>query len=204
MLKVGLTGGIASGKSIISQQFKNLGVAVYDTDEISHALMQPDQPAYLKTVEHFGNDILNGDLSINRSLLRQIVFNQPGQRLWLEQMIHPMIRERSKDALQQKQPSKYVLLVVPLMFETGFEKLVDYVVAIDCPASVQVSRLIERDGIDRKLADQMMKAQISNEQRLKLSDTSIINKDNQDRTGDVLSLHLQLKQLADKFRTVDD
>lgn len=199
MFKVGLTGGIASGKSTISQHFKNLGIAVYDTDDISHNLMQPGQPAYLKSVQHFGRDILNEDLSLKRALLRQKIFNQPEQKLWLEQMIHPMIRQRSIEAMQEKQPSDYVVLVVPLMFETGFDQLVDYVVAINCPADVQKSRLIHRDGINEELAQQMISSQMSNDQRLKLSDTSISNHDDEDRSKDVQSLHNRLIRLAKQF-----
>lgn len=203
MLKVGLTGGIASGKSTISQHFKNLGVAVYDTDKISHDLMQPGQSAYLKTVKKFGDKILNEDLTINRSRLRELVFNHPELKLWLEQMIHPMIREHSKVALQQKQSVGYTVLVVPLMFETGFDKLVDFVIAIDCPTSIQKSRLMSRDGINEELADQMINSQISNEHRLKSSDISISNKDNQDRLEDVRLLHIQLKKMAEKSTKSD-
>lgn len=175
MFKVGLTGGIASGKTTISLIFKNLGVPVYDTDKISHQLMQLDAPAYVKAVEHFGKEILNTDLTINRPLLRQKVFQQPEQKIWLEKMIHPMIMERSREVLQQQHSSRYVLLVVPLMFETKFDQLVDYVIAIDCPVSVQITRLMQRDGIDRPLALQMISSQITNEKRLELSDASIKN-----------------------------
>lgn len=189
---------------MIAQHFKNLGVAVYDTDEISHDLMQPGQTAYLKCVEHFGKEILNDDLTINRTFLRRKVFNQPEQKLWLEKMIHPMIRERSEFALQQQQPSEYALLVVPLMFESGFDQLVDYVIAIDCPASVQKSRLMQRDGISEKLADQMISSQMTNDQRLLLSDNSIKNRDNEDRSLAVQTLHNQLKQLAKQFQESGD
>lgn len=196
MFKVGLTGGIASGKSIISQHFRQLGVSVFDTDEISHALMQPGEAAYNSTIEHFGQGILNDDLTINRRLLRQKVFNYPDQRLWLEKMIHPMIRERSRQVLQQHQSGEFVMLVVPLLFETGFEKLVDYVIAIDCPASVQKSRLMQRDGIDEQLAEQMIAAQLGNEQRLALSDISIRNRDNDDLSMAAQTLHARLVKIA--------
>lgn len=203
MFKVGLTGGIASGKSTISEHFKNLGVTVYDTDEISHDLMQPDQPAYLETVHYFGPTILNEDKTINRPLLRKKVFQNADDRRWLERMIHPMIRDYSARALQQETISDYILLVVPLMFETGFEELVDYVIAINCPVSVQKSRLMQRDGIDGTLADQMIASQMSNEQRIQLSDQSINNEEIGDLLHDIKSLHVQLKEIAHQFKQAE-
>lgn len=196
MLRVGLTGGIASGKSTISALFEKLGVSVIDTDSISRELMHIGQPAYLRVVEHFKTNILNSDKSINRSKLRQKVFNQPQQKRWLEQMIHPLILDRSEQAMQQLTGSGYALLVVPLMFETGFDKLVDFVIAIDCPAPVQRSRLMQRDGIDEQLAAKMIESQIDNDQRCGLSDYVIHNRDNQNRAKEVLLLHNELEQLA--------
>lgn len=195
MFRVGLTGGIASGKTTISHFFEKLGIIVIDTDVISHELMQPGQPAYQKTVQHFGHEILNDDQTINRPLLRQKVFNQPRQKEWLEKMIHPMIQERSEKALRAAE-SEYVILIVPLMFESGFDQLVDHVVAIDCPAITQKTRLMKRDGINEELAEKMISAQMSNEQRISMSDSVILNKNNQDREKDVKRLHAKLIQLA--------
>lgn len=195
MFRVGLTGGIASGKSTISQLFEELGITVIDTDFISHELMKPGQKAYQKTVQHFGSEILDSDLNLKRGLLRKKVFDQPDQKEWLENMIHPLIQERSELEIQAAQ-SEYALLVVPLMFESGFDQLVDYIVAIDCPASVQKKRLMERDGIDETLAEKMISAQFSNDHRISLSNQLLQNKDDGDRVKDVKHLHEKLKQLA--------
>ena len=196
MLKVGLTGGIASGKSLISKLFAELGIPVIDTDRISHDLMQPGQKAYINAIEHFGPEIVKPDQSIDRALLRQRVFEHPEQRRWLEQMIHPLIRQAAVAQMQAAAPADYVLLVVPLLFESGFDDLVDHVIAIDCPASTQIQRLLQRDGISRHMAVQMIAAQLSNEQRLHRADSIIHNPDDSDRSSAVQALHQQLLQLV--------
>lgn len=196
MLRVGLTGGIASGKSTICKHFEELGISIIDTDSISHELMQPGQEAYQQVVEHFGKGILDKDKRIDRTRLRELVFNNADEKNWLEQMIHPLIRQRSQQALQSTETSHYAILVVPLMFETGFDNLVDHVIAIDCPPETQLTRLVRRDGISRKLAQQMISAQMSNDQRLHLADSHIKNDDDKDRLPDVKLLHKRLLNLA--------
>ena len=196
MFRVGLTGGIASGKSTISQLFEKLGVIVIDTDKISHHLMQPGEAGYDKTLAHFGPQILNPDQSIDRGQLRKIIFSNAAEKTWLEQLLHPLIRQRAEQAMQQAKNTDYVLLVVPLLFETGFEQLVDHVIAIDCPASIQIQRLIQRDGVDALLAKRMLNAQLSNEQRTARADSVLPNANDGDRSGDVLKLHQHLLQLA--------
>ncbi len=197
MLKVGLTGGIASGKSVISHLFADLGVKIIDTDKISHQLMQPGQAAYARAVEHFGEAIVNQDQSIDRALLRERVFNDPDQRRWLEQMIHPLIRQAAIDEMQSAASADYVILVVPLLFESGFDQLVDHTIAIDCPPSIQIKRLQQRDGISRQLAQQMIDAQLSNEQRKQRADSIIDNSEDKDCSPQVQALHQQLKLIAD-------
>jgi dephospho-CoA kinase len=201
MLKIGLCGGIASGKSTISRLFESLGVAVIDTDTISHHLMQPGQIAYQKTLDNYGHQILQTDASINRKLLREIVFNDAKQKLWLENMLHPLIRDEAIRLMQLVDSSPYILLVVPLMYETGFDSLVDHVIAIDCPRQVQISRLIERDGINTTLADKILDAQMDNEQRLSRADSIILNDDDSDPTERVTKLHRELTQLSNNFIT---
>ncbi len=201
MLKIGLCGGIASGKSTISRLFESLGVAVIDTDTISHHLMQPGQIAYQKTLDNYGHQILQTDASINRKLLREIVFNDAKQKLWIENMLHPLIRDEAIRLMQLVDSSPYILLVVPLMYETGFDSLVDHVIAIDCPRQVQISRLIERDGINTTLADKILDAQMDNEQRLSRADSIILNDDDSDPTERVTKLHRELTQLSNNFIT---
>lgn len=201
MLKVGLCGGIASGKSTISRIFESLGIAVIDTDIISHQLMQPGQIAYQKTLDNYGYQILQTDASINRKLLREIVFNDPKQKLWLEEMLHPLIREEASKSMHLVVNSPYILLVVPLMFETGFDSLVDHIIAIDCPRQIQISRLIQRDGINTTLANKILDAQMENEQRLSLADSIILNKNDNDLKERVTRLHHELIQLSNNFQS---
>ena len=198
MFRVGLTGGIASGKSTISQLFSALNIPVIDTDLISHQLMQKGQEAYLKTVEHFGAEILNPDGAINRAMLRQIIFTQAAQKTWLEYLLHPLIRARTELQISQSKPADYALVVVPLMFETGFNKFLDHIIAIDCPPSTQLDRLMHRDHIQRELAQKMIDAQLTNEQRMQQADSCVQNQDNGSRSQDVLQLHTKLLSLAHK------
>jgi len=195
MFRVGLTGGIASGKSTISQLFYKLGIPVIDTDIISHQLMQIGQAAYEQTVLHFGQNILSQDGNINRTKLRQIIFSQPQQKSWLEKMIHPQIQKMTENQIAELSEGDYVLIVVPLMFETGFNKFVNHVIAIDCPIETQLERLTQRDKIDSKLAREMISSQLDNPSRLTLADSIIINQDSNNREQDVLKLHKKILNL---------
>lgn len=204
MFRVGLTGGIASGKTTISDHFKTLGVPVIDTDLISHELMQTDHRGYEKTLAHFGEKVLNADRTINRAILRDIVFNTPDEKIWLENMLHPLIRQSAEQSFDKLKNSDYVLLVVPLMFETDFNQLVDHVVAIDCPALIQKQRLMFREqgknqsGVtfDENIAEKMISAQLSNQERINFADSVLKNTDNLDRSMDVKKLHEYLLNLA--------
>ena len=201
MLKVGLTGGIASGKSTISQLFSDLGIPIIDTDKISHRLMQPGQTGYLQTVEHFGQSILHSDNSINRALLRSIIFNQPEQKLWLENLMHPLIKAETLSQIERSRHLNYVLVVVPLMFETGYNELLDHVIAIDCPTEIQLKRLRQRDHIDDELARKMIASQMENSIRLSLSDSRLPNLNDEDREQDVLELHHLLLALEESRKS---
>ena len=197
MFSVGLTGGIASGKTTVSNLFAELGVPVVDTDIISRELLQPGEPGYLQVCEHFGNGILTADGGIDRPELRKLVFSSPDHKTWLENMLHPLIYQRSREAMQQQSHAAYVLLVVPLLFETSFQSLVDRVLAVDCPAEQQVLRLLKRDNIDEHLARSMLAQQLSNDERRALAHDIIENGDDgSDLQAQVKQLHLRYLELA--------
>ncbi len=178
MQRIGLTGGIASGKSTLAEALQQLGIPVIDADLVSRELMQPGESGYRASVDHFGPEILDEQGQIDRTALRRRVFEEPQERHWLEQMLHPMIRQRIEQTivdLEQQQAGELVLVVVPLLFESGFDDLVDVSVAIDCPPELQLQRLRQRDGLDTGLALSMIKAQMPNSERLARADLTIRN-----------------------------
>jgi dephospho-CoA kinase len=197
MFSVGLTGGIASGKTTVSNLFAELGVPIVDTDVISRKLLQPGEPAYREVREHFGGIILNAEGAIDRAVLRRMIFSNPEHKSWLEKMLHPLIYQRSHDAIQQHSRAAYVLVVVPLLFESGFQSLVDRVLAVDCSAEQQISRLMKRDNIDEDLARSMLAQQLSNAKRRARAHDIIDNhEDDADLRAQVNRLHQFYLQLA--------
>lgn len=197
MYAVGLTGGIASGKTTISRLFADLGVPVIDTDVISRELLEPGQLGYRQVSAHFGASILKPDGEIDRARLREIVFNERSQKTWLETMLHPLIYQRALDAIRAQSRAAYVLVVVPLLFETNFQSLVDRVLAVDCEAEQQIDRLVKRDGIERELAVKMLAQQLDNSARLARAHDSISNRgDGSNLQADVARLHRRYLELA--------
>ena len=184
MFSVGLIGGIASGKTTISDLFAKRGVPVVDTDTISRQLLEPGELAFEQVCEHFGDDILDQDGKIDRRRLREIVFSQADEKTWLETMLHPLIFQRSHDAILTNAKSEYVLVVVPLLFETNYQSLVDRILVVDCPAEQQIERLMKRDRIDEALARKMLAQQLSNAERVARAHDII---DNRSETADLES-----------------
>lgn len=189
MLKVGLTGGIASGKTRISNQFGRLQVPVVDTDIISREILEPGQPGYQEIKNHFGEDILRPDSQIDRSKLRQLIFNNNVEKYWLESVLHPLIFERTQDQIEQYCEASYVIVVIPLLFEVNFTTIVDRVLVVDCEAETQKERLLLRDKISPDLAQKMLDQQWSNQDRLTLADDIIHNNCNIDLNSQIMSLH---------------
>ena len=198
MFAVGLTGGIASGKTTISNLFAELGVPVIDTDVISRELLQPGQLAYRQVRQHFGESVVAADGRLDRAELRRIVFTDRSQKSWLEKMLHPLIFQRSHDAILEHRRAAYVLVVIPLLFETNFQSLVDRIVVVDCPAEVQIERLVRRDNIDEALARRMLAQQLDNAARLARAHDIIDNSaDGKDLRSQVLELHQSYLSRAD-------
>ena len=197
MFSVGLTGGIASGKTTISNLFAELGVLVVDTDIISRNLLAPGEQAYHQVCAHFGEQVLLDNGEINRAALRNIIFSNPQQKSWLETMLHPLIFQRSHDAIVENSRASYVLVVVPLLFETNFQSLVERILVVDCPADQQIKRLMERDDIDDQLANSMLAQQLSNAERLTRAHDIIKNRENgADLATQVAALHQSYSELA--------
>jgi dephospho-CoA kinase len=188
VLRIGLTGGIASGKSTVAAMFAAHGICIIDTDVIARELVAPGAPALAEIAEAFGPDIME-DGELDRRRLRRMVFADAGKRRRLEAILHPRIREaaleRSSDC-----PGPYVILVVPLLFESGFDRLVDRTVAVDCPPALQIDRLMARDEIGRDEAEAIVAAQMGRDERRARANDLIDSSAPIDATrGRVLHLH---------------
>lgn len=176
MVVLGLTGGIGSGKSTVARQFGNIGVHWVDADDVAREVVEPGTPALAAIADHFGADILLGDGALDRAKLRQIVFEQPEQRTWLESLLHPVIREElSRQLHPQDYSLPYALLVSPLLLETDQHQLVKRVVVVDVPVEVQIERTMGRDTNSREQVERIIAAQIPREQRLARADSVIDN-----------------------------
>jgi dephospho-CoA kinase len=199
-LRVGLTGGIASGKSTVASLFGELGAGVIDTDEIARQLVLPGSHALDQIVERFGDQILAPDGALDRRRLRAIVFASPASRSELETILHPPIRAEAL-ARAAASTAPYVLLVVPLLFETGFDRLVDRKLVVDCTESQQIARLTGRDGVGASEARAMLAAQMTREGRKAGADDIIDNSGSLEATRDqVARLHERYLQLATNCR----
>lgn len=176
MLVVGLTGGIGSGKSTVAELFAKLGVAIIDTDAISHALTAPGQPALTEIAATFGHDMLLADGSLNRAALRQQVFGNLEARKTLEALLHPRIRQAVATELTQPTNAAYRMIVVPLLFETeGYSTLIQRSLAVDCPESLQIKRTMARSNLTEAEVCAIIAAQIPRQERLARADDVIVN-----------------------------
>jgi dephospho-CoA kinase len=173
-LLIALTGGIASGKSAVAEEFAKLGVPVLDTDQIARDVVAPGTPALGQLVAEFGPEILDANGGLNRAHMRERVFSDPEQRRKLEAITHPAIRaelaRRSAAA-----GGDYQVHVIPLLVETGRAEAYDRVLVVDCPEDAQIARLMARDGTSRERAREILAAQASREERLNAAHDVIEN-----------------------------
>lgn len=173
---IGLTGGIASGKSTVSDAFAALGAAIVDTDLISRELVLPGRPALAEIRETFGEAVINAEGGLDRRQLRTRVFADSQAKVRLEAILHPRIRDAALAAVAQARSSApYVVLVVPLLVESGAYAWVDRVLVVDTTPEIQQRLLVARDQVDLALAQSMIQAQASREQRLAMADDVVRN-----------------------------
>ena len=174
MLRIGLTGGIASGKSTVAELFASRGVTVLDTDRIAREVVEPGRPALAALVSALGSDILSRDGRLDRALLRRRLFADDATRRTVEGILHPAIlAELGRQAAAA--PGPYQIVVIPLLVEGDRAGLVDRVLVVDCPEELQIERLMGRDGETRAAALRMLAAQVSREERLATADDVIVN-----------------------------
>ncbi len=190
--RIGLTGGIASGKSAAARYFSELGVPVIDTDVVAREVVEPGSAGLAGIAARFGNEVLQDDGTLDRAKLRSIVFANPDEREALETILHPLIREetmRQADAAG----GDYQVIVVPLLVESPLKHFVDRILVIDCSEQTQVSRLVARDGGDVDSARRILAAQSTREQRLAIADDVISNEDS------LVELELAVHALHEKY-----
>lgn len=174
MLIVGLTGGIASGKSTASKFFHNLRVPVFDADVIVHDLIQPGNDTYAEVVKEFGPEIVQSDGTIDKAKLRTIIFSSQKHRRQLESIIHPKVRKRLKKNIAQTDTA-YCIVCIPLLVETHQQDLVQRILVIDTPKEIQIERLKKRDTISSEQANNILAAQASRDERLAAANDVIMN-----------------------------
>lgn len=196
MLRIGLTGGIASGKSTVAGLFAGRGVTVIDTDRIAREVVEPGQPALAQLVQALGIDILARDGRLDRALLRRRIFADAATRRTVEEILHPAILEEL-GRQSMAAPGPYQILVIPLLVEGDRAGLVDRVLVVDCPDELQIERLMSRDGETREGALAMLAAQVSRQVRLTAADDVIVNDGPAaDLAGRVASLDRKYRELA--------
>jgi dephospho-CoA kinase len=197
-LVIGLTGGIGSGKSTVAELFVALGVAVVDTDVIAHELTAANGAAIPEIAAAFGRSVLLADGGLDRAAMRRLVFSDPSQKSQLEAILHPLIRRESEARCQQAVQSPYVLLVIPLLVESGARaQRVDRVLLVDCDEALQLSRVMTRSGLSLAEAQSIMASQATRAQRLAVADDVLFNDGRRDElSAQVLALHRRYLDLA--------
>jgi len=171
---VGVTGGIGSGKSAVTQRLEDRGITVVDADLAARVIVEPGRPALQAIAEHFGNDILQADGTLDRAALRSKVFSDDVQRQWLEALTHPLIGEEILAQLQAS-TSAYTVLSSPLLLETSQKNLAELIVVVDVPVEIQIERTMSRDNNDEAQVRRIIAAQIARKDRLQRADIVIDN-----------------------------
>ena len=189
---IGLTGGIGSGKTAVSDSFESLGIDVVDADLASRVVVQKGKPCLLKIAQHFGEDILTKEAELDRAKLREIIFKSEYEKDWLESLLHPAIANQIKDELEASK-SPYAILVSPLLLETNQKDLCSKVLVVDVSLETQVERTLKRDRVSEDQVRAIIKAQIARDDRLKLADEVILN------DGSLEDLDLAVQVLHKKF-----
>lgn len=196
MFKIGLTGGIASGKSTVCQLFAQYGIPIIDADIIARQLVEPKQEAYDEIVSIFGEDARHTDGQLNRQYLRQVIFSDAKAKQQLEAILHPRIRQQ---LIQQSNNlnAPYCILDIPLLIESNMKECVDRILVIDVDLSLQLSRLCKRDKITTDDAQLIINSQVSRQQRLAYADDVISNDNSLEKlTLSVENLHKKYLSLS--------
>ena len=198
MFTVGLTGGIGSGKTTIARFFLDHNIEVIDADQVARKVVEPGTAALLRIKKRFGSEILINEETLNRPLLREKIFKDSNQRIWLESLLHPLIEEKITQLIESA-VSQYVILESPLLLETKQHKLVNRILVVDVSPEIQLERAISRDGGSEATIKAIMNSQISRNDRISLADDIINNEQNfQSVQSRLIKFHQNYLNLAKK------
>jgi dephospho-CoA kinase len=191
-LRIGLTGGIASGKSTVAQRFVELGVPVIDADEAARAVVEPGTPGLAEVLKQFGSGVVAENGELDRRALRDLIFSDPGSRRDLEAILHPLIRA-DMDQSAERAVGPYVVMAIPLLVEAGSSGRVDRILVVDVDEAVQLQRVMARDGSTEELARAILASQASRSARLAAADDVLRN------AGTVTDLRQAVDQLHERY-----
>ena len=189
MTRIALTGGIASGKSMVADEFARLGAVIVDADLLAREVVAPRSPGLERIVQRFGAGMLNEDGTLDRARLGDLVFVDDHARADLNAIVHPLVRERSEELFAAAPPGSVVIEVIPLLVETGLHQAFDHVIVVDAPTEVQVRRLMQRSGLTADQARTRVRIQANREDRIAAADWVI------DNSGDQASTVRQVEDL---------
>jgi dephospho-CoA kinase len=191
-LRIGLTGGIASGKSTVAQRFLDLGVPVIDADEAARAVVAPGTPGLAKVIQRFGGGMVAANGELDRRSLRELIFSDPGARRDLEAVLHPFIRANMEDRAQTAH-GPYIVMAIPLLVESGSIDRVDRILVVDVDEAVQLQRVMARDGCSLEQARAILESQASRSARLTAADDVLLN------AGTVTDLRQSVDRLHERY-----
>ena len=189
---VGLTGGIGSGKTAVSDLFQDLGITIVDADLASRVVVEKGREELNKIAEHFGEDILTSDGELDRAKLREVIFNSEEEKLWLESLLHPAIASQIQKELDSSS-SPYTILVSPLLLETNQKNFCSTVLVVDVPVETQIERTSKRDNVSEEQIKSIIASQIDRDSRIEKADEVILN------DGSIESLESKVQELHKKF-----
>jgi dephospho-CoA kinase len=195
-LLVGVTGGIATGRSVVASMLEEMGAPMIDFDLLARRVVEPDKPAWRDIVAYFGEQALKEDQTLDRESVAEIVFGDRVKRKMLESFTHPRIREEfvaEVRAIRQKDPNAIIQAVVPLLIESNLQSVFDHLVVVHAPADVQIVRLMERDDLTREGAEARLRAQIPIDEKAGHADTVI------DNSGSLENTHRQVEELWERL-----
>lgn len=196
MMIIGLTGGIGSGKTTVSNLFSELGIAVVDADIAARDVVKADSAALKDIQAHFGDNVINSDGTLNRQALRELVFDNETERYWLEALLHPLIKKRLEQQLKTTH-SEYAILSSPLLLETDQHQLTQRILVVDVAEALQLERASSRDQNNREQIKAIMAAQMDRTTRCERADDIILNDSGTNQLkAKVLSLHQRYLELA--------